>query len=143
MNKGIEPSMPSNKNLTPDLFQIATGTSEPIYRQMIEQLRRLIAGGQVQAGDGMPSVREVASQLGVNPMTVSKAYSLLESEGLLARRRGMGMIVAIPSPELAKHAGRIELLRPSLERVAMEAKELELNAKEVIQLLNQILEGKE
>lgn len=128
--------------LPPDIFQIATGTSEPIYRQMVEQLRRLIAGGQVQADDGMPSVREVASLLGVNPMTVSKAYGLLEAEGLLARRRGLGMIVAQTSPELAKQAGRLDILKPSLERVVMEAKELELNQKEVIALLNQMFEGK-
>ena len=85
--------MPQNRNLPSDLFQIATGTSEPIYRQMIEQLRRFIAGGQVQAGDSMPSVREVANMLGVNPMTVSKAYSLLEAEGLVrttARLRNVG-----------------------------------------------------
>ena len=127
-----------NRDLPPDIFQIATGGSEPIYRQMIEQLRRLIAGGQVRAGDGMPSVREVATSLGVNPMTVSKAYSLLEGEGLLARRRGLGMIVAERAPAFAEHDSRLEMLRPSLERVATEAQELKLEKKAVIALFDQL-----
>jgi GntR family transcriptional regulator len=131
--------MNSNRDLPPELFQIATGSSEPIYRQMIEQLRRLIAGGQIKAGDGMPSVREVATALGVNPMTVSKAYSLLEGEGVLARRRGMGMIVAQREFPADQHASRLALIQPSLERVVLEAKQLELKNDAVIGLLSELL----
>ena len=86
--------MSLSRDLPADIFQMLPVPCEPIYRQMIEQLRRLVVGGQVNAGDGMPSVREVAGSLGVNPATVSKAYSMLEAEGLLERRRGMGMIIA-------------------------------------------------
>lgn len=133
--------MATERNLTADIFQVATGTSDPIYRQLIEQLRRLVAGGQVQAGDAMPSVREVASALGVNPMTVSKAYSMLETEGLLERRRGLGMVVADGPLGTASPDNRLELLRPSLERIALEAKQLELQPQEVIALLENIMEG--
>lgn len=134
--------MTEARNLPADIFQVTTGTSEPIYRQLIEQLRRLIAGGQVNLHDAMPSVREVASVLGVNPMTVSKAYSLLEAEGLLERRRGMGMVVAQRAPEMKNPDNRLELLRPSLERIAGEAKQLELQAAPVIALFSKILKGK-
>ena len=72
------------------LFSIATGSPEPIYRQLVEQVRRLSAGGQLQPGDEMPSVREIAQALALNPMTVSKAYSLLEMEGVLGDRAGTG-----------------------------------------------------
>ena len=48
----------------------------------------------MQAGERLPSVRAVASELGINPMTVSKAYSLLEKDGVVARHRGLGMVVA-------------------------------------------------
>jgi len=75
---------------TANLFSIATGSSEPIYRQLVEQVRRLAAAGQLKPGDGMPSVREIASSLALNPLPVSKAYSLLEMDGVLARRRGLG-----------------------------------------------------
>ena len=53
--------------------QINTGSTEPIYRQLIEQVRRRIAAGQLKAGDEIPSVRELAQALALNPMTVSKA----------------------------------------------------------------------
>ncbi|MBI1835158.1 MAG: GntR family transcriptional regulator [Burkholderiales bacterium] len=131
--------MMSNRDLPPDIFLIATGSSEPIYRQMIEQLRRQILGGQVKAGDAMPSVREVATALGVNPMTVSKAYSLLEGDGWLARRRGMGMVVAERESQFEQAESRLELIRPSLEKVALEAQQLKLQPKAVVQLLTQML----
>ena len=130
------------RQLGAEIFQVSTGSSEPIYRQLIEQLRRLQAGGQIAAGDTMPSVRDVASELGVNPMTVSKAYSMLEAEGLLVRRRGMGMEVAAHAEGHSDLASRLELLRPSLERIALEASQLELDPKSVITLLTSILKGK-
>ncbi|MDP3222536.1 MAG: GntR family transcriptional regulator, partial [Rubrivivax sp.] len=77
-----------------ELFSINPGATEPIYRQLVEQMRRRIAGGQLRAGAEIPSVRELAEALAVNPMTVSKAFSLLEAEGLLERRRGLPMVVA-------------------------------------------------
>lgn len=119
------------------LFSIATGSPEPIYRQLVEQVRRLVAAGQMAPGDALPSVREVAQALALNPMTVSKAYNLLEMEGLLARRRGLGMIVAERSS--ANPAERAALLRPTLERAAMEARQLELDPDTVVSLFIQIL----
>jgi GntR family transcriptional regulator len=132
--------MTKNADLSVDIFQITTGSSEPIYRQMVEQLRRQILGGQIHAGDAMPSVRDVASGLGVNPMTVSKAYSLLESDGLLVRRRGLGMIVAQRHTQFNEAESRLELLRPSLERVGLEAQQLKLATADVLQMLREILE---
>ncbi len=121
------------------LFSIATGSAEPIYRQLVDQVRRLVAGGQLAAGDEMPSVREVAQALAVNPMTVSKAYGLLEMEGVLARRRGLGMVVAERPRGSRALTERTELLRPTLERAALEARQLELDPKTVLALFNQIL----
>jgi GntR family transcriptional regulator len=120
------------------LFSIATGSPEPIYRQLVEQVRRLAAGGQLQPGDGMPSVREIAQALALNPMTVSKAYSLLEMEGVLARRRGLGMVVAERSAP-AEKADIVDLLRPTLERAALEARQLELDPDTVLSLFATIL----
>ena len=77
-----------------DLLAIVPGAAEPIYAQIAAQLRRLIAGGRLSPGEELPSVRDVAGYHAINPMTVSRAYSQLESEGLLERRRGKGMVVA-------------------------------------------------
>jgi GntR family transcriptional regulator len=120
------------------LFSIATGSSEPIYRQLVEQVRRMAAAGQLKPGDGMPSVREIAQALALNPMTVSKAYGLLEMEGVLSRRRGLGMVVA-DSAAPARPADRAELLRPALERAALEARQLELDPDTVLNLFATIL----
>lgn len=66
----------------------------PIYRQIIDQIRRQIMAGQLRGGQQLTSVRELAVQLHVNPMTISKAYGIMESEGLLERRSGIGLFVA-------------------------------------------------
>jgi GntR family transcriptional regulator len=123
---------------TASLFSIATGSPEPIYRQLVEQVRRLSAGGQLRPGDEMPSVREIAQALALNPMTVSKAYSLLEMEGVLARRRGLGMVVAERRAP-AEKADIVDLLRPTLERAALEARQLELDPDTVLSLFATIL----
>ena len=118
------------------LFSIAPGSPDPIYRQLIEQVKRLCAAGVLAPGDTLPSVREVAQALAVNPMTVSKAYNLLEMEGVLERLRGQGMQVA------RRRQGKGEreaLLRPSLERAAREARQLELDDHTIIELFKQVL----
>jgi len=124
---------------TPQLFSIVAGSAEPIYRQLVDQVRRLVAGRQLVPGDTLPSVREVALQLAVNPMTVSKAYGLLELEGVLERRRGIGMVVAAHTGNTGDPGDRAALLRPTLERAAREARELELDPATVLSLFTQIL----
>lgn len=125
-----------------NLFSIATGSADPIYRQLIDQARRLVASGQLAPGDVLPSVRDIAQALAVNPMTVSKAYNMLETEGLFARRRGIGMLVADRRVGGRGMASRIALLRPTLERAALEAKQLELDQETVVALFEQILQEK-
>ncbi|MBK7614865.1 MAG: GntR family transcriptional regulator [Burkholderiales bacterium] len=122
------------------LFTIATGSAEPIYRQLIEQVRRRIAAGLLQPGDEMPSVRELAQALAVNPMTVSKAFGLLEAEGVLERRRGLAMVVAAQAQSSASVADRSELLRPTLERAAAEAHQLQLPATRALAMFKTILQ---
>jgi GntR family transcriptional regulator len=123
---------------TATLFSIATGSSDPIYRQLIEQVRRLIAATVLKPGDILPSVRDVALALAVNPMTVSKAYNMLETEGLLSRARGIGMLVAERRSPIKQD--REQMLRPVLERAAAEARQLELDPEAVITLFAKILE---
>ncbi|MDY7539469.1 GntR family transcriptional regulator [Undibacterium sp. RTI2.1] len=122
-----------------NLFSIATGSAEPIYRQLIDQTRRLVAGGQLAPGDVLPSVREVAQALALNPMTVSKAYNMLETEGILQRNRGKGMLVAEGNKTARSATDRSNLLRPTLERAACEARQLELDSDTAMALFKKIL----
>jgi GntR family transcriptional regulator len=81
----------------------------------------------------------LAQVLALNPMTVSKAYGLLEMEGILSRQRGMGMRGAERAGSGQSAASRAELLRPILERAALEARQLELDPDTVLSLFTHIL----
>ncbi len=76
------------------LLDIDHHSGVPIYRQVVGQVRDQIMAGRLLEGDQLMSVREASAALRVNPMTVSKAYSALEAEGLLERRRGIGLFIA-------------------------------------------------
>ena len=127
----------------PSLFSVVAGSGEPIYRQLVAQVRRCVAGGQMKAGDELPSVRELAQSLAVNPMTVSKAYGLLEAEGLVTRRRGLAMVIAEQHRRAQPAADRIDLLRPTLERAAQEVRQLQLPAAQALALFKTILNEQE
>jgi GntR family transcriptional regulator len=128
---------------TPIQFVINTGSAEPIYRQLMEQVRRRVAAGQWVQGQELPSVRELALQLAVHPMTISKAYSLLEAEGLLLRRRGLSMVIAPGHSKPQAARDRLDQLRPTLERAAAEAQELGIPPQQVLQLLQRLLDNRQ
>lgn len=119
------------------MLQIHPAAAEPIYRQIVAQVRRLVLGGQLAAGAVLPSVRDVAATHAINPMTVSKAYSLLEAEGVLERLRGKGMAVAAGRQPQVDPAQRWHLLEPALAALAQQARELELPPDEVVARLRQ------
>src|SRR4051812_40416061 len=83
------------------LFQIASGDSRPINRQIVDAIRRQIASGELDVGAVLPSVRGLAQQLAINPNTVAKAYQELAAEGWLDSRAGLGLFVAPPRQRLS------------------------------------------
>jgi GntR family transcriptional regulator len=121
-------------------FVIQPSAAEPIFRQIAEQIRRLTASRQLAPGDLLPSVRDVAEFHAINPMTVSRAYSLLEAEGLLERLRGKGMVVASAPARPRSLDQRLDLLDSPLRAVARQAQELELPAALVLKRLGSLLE---
>ena len=76
------------------LLEIDHHSGVPIYRQVIRQIRQQIMTNGLKESDQLETVRDLAAKLKVNPMTISKAYSFLETEGLIERRRGIGLFVA-------------------------------------------------
>ncbi|MFG6487350.1 GntR family transcriptional regulator [Roseateles sp. BYS78W] len=122
------------------LFDIQPQLSTPIYRQVVEQVQRLVAGGQLGPGDELPSVRVVAERHAINPMTVSKAYSLLEAEGLLERRRGVGMVVAARVQPASADEDRLTLLAPALETAARQAAQLGIAADAALAAFSRVLQ---
>jgi GntR family transcriptional regulator len=87
--------------ILPLTFQIATGDSRSISKQIVDAVRMKIATGELEPGGQIPSVRGLALQLTINPNTVAKAYSELTSEGWLEARQGLGLFVAIPRQRLS------------------------------------------
>ncbi len=113
------------------MFTLQPSSGVPIYRQLVEQVRRLIAGGQLAPGAELPSVRDLAQLHAVNPMTISKAYALLEAEGLLERNRGKPMTVAARRRGAATVAQRLKQLEPQVSQLVLSARQLELNPEEL------------
>jgi len=122
------------------LFQVFPASGLPIYRQLVDQVRRHVASGRLEPGDFLPSVRQAAVELEVNPMTVSKAYSLLERDGVVELVRGQGMRVNHrPEPTGAESfRQRQEQLAPLVRQVVAEAYQLSLTDKQVRQLLDRV-----
>lgn len=121
------------------LFELHPSSGIPIYRQLVDQVRALIAGGRLAPGDMLPSVREVARAAEVNPMTVSKAYSRLEIEGVVERVRGQGMRILEPAADGSLRVRRQEfrlLVAPAIHR----ALQLRLTDQQIHKAVDQLLE---
>ena len=121
------------------LLEIDYHSGRPIYRQIIEQGRRQIMAGQLAEGEQLMSVRELAAQIRVNPMTVSKAYNLLETEGLLERRRGVGLFIAKLRTD-EKTQTRTTLLKEILRRAAVTAVQFDISEQQAQQMLAELYE---
>ena len=121
------------------LLQIDHHSGQPIYRQIIDQIRRQVLAGQLPEGHQLVSVRDLAAQINVNPMTISKAYSLLEMDGLLERRRGVGLFVARLRKN-QKSRTKTQLLEQILNRAVATAVQLDISEDEVHMLTKRLFE---
>jgi GntR family transcriptional regulator len=95
------------------IFTLNTQSAQPLYSQLMQQIRHAIETGVLQPGDGLPGVRTLAQQLVISPNTVVKAYSELEHQGLLELRHGSGAYVSMRRLKKA----RTDRLRQAQERV--------------------------
>ncbi len=121
------------------LFQVFPASGVPIYRQLTEQVRLHAACNRLKVGEFLPSVRQVAQELQINPMTVSKAYSILERDGVVENVRGQGMRLKSPGHNGAIRERRAAL-KPLLEHVVATAYQLSLSPNDVLRLLEPMLE---
>jgi GntR family transcriptional regulator len=99
------------------MFDINPSDAAPIWQQIEEGMRRMIALGALSPGDAVPSVRDLARKLRVNPNTVARAYQRLTDRGVFSVRRGDGTYVA-EEPVQEKKAERSEKLREAATRYA-------------------------
>jgi len=114
----------------------------PVYRQLMDQIKFHVASGLLAPGDELPSTRALSAELNVNPMTVSKAYSFLEHEGVVERRPGLPLVVAPLDPERMR-AERLEQLRQSLAASVTVVRQLGLDPARAAEVFREMLEDKE
>lgn len=125
--------------IQPTQFEVHPSSGVPIYRQIIDQVVTMVVGARLAEGDMLPSVREMAAALGVNPMTISKAYARLEADGVVERVRGRGMMIRQPSAQGTK-AQRLEELRPAIQAAVVRGRQLGLTDSQIVDLVRQILQ---
>ena len=129
-------------------FAVQPTSGVPIYRQLMDQVRSLVASGRLKPGDRLPSVRQMAAELQVNMMTVSKAYARLEADGVLERERGLGMRVpdaatrGAASATKTPVAERQQELKPIAEELATRAWQLNLTNEQTLNVVKQVLKDR-
>lgn len=117
-------------------FQIAAHSGVPAYRQLMDQVKYYVASRVLNPGDKLPSIRELARALVVNPTTVVKAYSELEHEGVIEMQHGRGVFIASTSPRMTPRQ-REDVLRPLARQLAVEAQQLGVSIETVSRLLDE------
>ena len=122
------------------LLHVNPSTGLPIYLQIQAQVKNAVAAGALRAGDALPSVRKLASDLRINPNTVARAYLELEREGVISAVPGGGTFVADGLPGLLK-AERVRRFRPLARQVAVEGRQLRLSRDEIVQLVDEELKA--
>jgi GntR family transcriptional regulator len=130
--------MASRMSRPEPLFIVHASSGVPIYRQLVDQVETLVAGGRLRPGDVVPSVRQVAAALGVNPMTVSKAWNRLEANGVLIRDRGRGMVVAARREAVSLADRRVEV-QPLVDRAVTHALHLGLAPAQLLAMVRESL----
>lgn len=122
------------------LFTLQPSSGVPIYLQLIQQVRRMVASGQLPPGTELPSVRDVAGEYTVNPTTISKAYGLLENEGLLQRNRGKPMTIAAARQGTGSLPQRLKQIESQVDALVLAARQLQLKPAEVSQFIEKKME---
>ncbi|MCY3840414.1 MAG: GntR family transcriptional regulator [Gammaproteobacteria bacterium] len=108
------------------MYSLNATSGTPIYLQIVDQTCQLVAGGQLPPGAHLPSARAMAAGLGINPMAVTKAYALLERDGIVSHRRGFGMVVEEANTTPA------ETIRPQAHALVEAARRLRLTRNDVV-----------
>lgn len=119
-------------------FQINPNSGVPVYRQMVDQVRYYIASQALKPGDQLPSIRELAQKLAVNPTTVVRVYSDLEHAGIIEMRHGKGAFVA-ESGHRMNATAREKVLRALARQLAVEAVQMGAPPSQVLKVVREEL----
>ena len=121
------------------MLKIDHHSGVPAYKQLMEQIRFQIGSGLLKAGDEMPSTRELSAKLGLNPMTISKAFSLLQHEGVLERQKGKPVRVKEIEGAVLEEK-REEQVKRALAPGVRAARQLGISKTEAARLLKELFD---
>ncbi len=122
------------------LFQIHFKSGMPVYLQLVDQVKAAVASGILRPGDALPAIRPVAEELRINRNTVAKAYTELESQGVIESRAGKGSVISVPRSRLRREA-RHELLEKEIDQAVVAAHHLNVDREDFLQLVRERLEA--
>ncbi len=108
----------------------------PIYRQIVNQVKYLVAARRIEAGEELPPIRVLAEKLVINPNTVARAYLELERAGVVTKRHGSGTFVSDAASPL-KRAERLKLITQRIDALLAEARHLDVDLEELLDLIRQ------
>jgi GntR family transcriptional regulator len=117
-------------------LHISSADGVPIYLQIVNQVKYLVAAGRLAPGDEMPPIRVLAEQLLVNPNTVARAYRELEGAGLVEKRRTAGTYVSDQGSPLARKE-RLRILTDRVDALLAEASQMNVPVEDVVKLIEQ------
>jgi len=120
------------------LFNINQRSSTPIYQQLIHGVKEALLRGGLRFGDKMPSVRELAGQLAINPNTIQKAYQELERQGILETLRGRGTFICQHMDNKADESGQAEVGK-ALRQILVEAHYLGIGEDRIMAMVREQL----
>src|SRR5215208_7287387 len=121
------------------MFRVQAGSGEPVYQQLMQEVKRAIAYGRLKPGDQLPSVRDLAETLGLNPNTVARAYRLLEEAGVIETAVGRGSFVSqFHSRVLPKE--RRKRITDLIDRLLAEGHALRFSPEEVLAMVEKEVE---
>jgi len=115
-------------------LHISPAEGKPIYRQIVDQIKYLVAAGRLQAGEELPPIRVLAEELLINPNTVARAYRELEVAGLLSKRQGAGTYISGGGSPLA-HQERLRIISERVDALLAEARQMDISTEELIGLI--------
>jgi len=120
-------------------IKIDNASGRPVYQQIIDQIKRDIALSRLTLEEKLPTVRQLAARLAINPNTIAKAYRQLEQEGIIVTKPGAGAFVANLDSNLSK-AVKKRLISAELERIAVEAFHMQIDTRSLLQWFNDAVE---
>ena len=120
-------------------FRIDNASPRPVYRQIIDQVKRDIALGRLLKNEKLPTVRQLAGRLTINPNTIAKAYRQLEQEGIITTKPGAGAFVADLNSTLNRSVKK-KLVSGQLERIVVEAFHMQIDKKTLSEWFGETVE---